>query len=144
MKEFLIDHRTRCAKCAGMPKFYTTCIGISYSIPKVSGSGSWMQGISRAKYDLSRYPNRDRPVYYKGKSLRSNSIRGVASVSSWALKINKEDTNYIRIYISCECGHSTWLFRGENSDTNSRNRKLQNEYTKYPRRRFLWDFNPGK
>lgn len=132
---FVIDHRTRCKACGDTAAHYTNIIGVPYH------STYNVRGSHRALQDLDSYSLRDDKEFDYDKLLRENSVRGVASTSSFIFKRFKDDWGSYRVLVSCKCGQSTWMFPGPHADPNPNNRKLRGNFYKYPQKFWLPDIN---
>lgn len=132
---FIIDHRARCRHCGEKPTYYSTTIGLSYHTMDAPGAA---RGGHRFKQDIKRYRNRDDIEFMPEKLVRRNSIRGVASVSSFDMKKDPRKWATARTLVMCPCGQSTWMYPYGENGALSLNRKLGNDVfnTKYIKTRY--------
>lgn len=127
----IIDHRARCKHCGSLPAYHTNTIGIGYhnqdnyrGSNKVEQNWGCKTSISNVKFIM-----------------RTNSIAGTCSTSSFLFKKHKIGVGSYRILISCKCGQSIWMFPGPCDEALPLNRKLKGNFYKYPECEWLMDVN---
>lgn len=132
---FIIDHRARCHHCGGKPTYYSTTIGISYY---TLGTPGVARGGHRFKQDIKGYRNRDNVDFAPEKLVRWNSIRGVASLSTFDMKKDPNKWATARTLVMCSCGQTTWMYPYGENGACSQNRKLGNNVhnTQYIKTRY--------
>lgn len=134
---FICDRRTRCKHCLGKPEYITNLVGVTYhNLEWNRGNGS-----HRAQYDKQTYRLRDEKEYDYDKLLRENSLRGVASFSSFIVKKQRDSWGSYRLMISCKCGLSKWMYPGPTNDQLMLNRKKLITIDHYKHRRNLEGVN---
>ena len=101
MREPVISYKTRCRFCGDFPKLYLRISGIPFAMDTVHTR-------QMTEYDLST--GRRLPAIREGKILRSSSVRGAASFSSWFFKKNKSDGGSYRVIVYCKCKRASWMF----------------------------------
>lgn len=136
---FICDRRTRCKHCLGKPEYITNLAGLSYHSPEWHAVAC--HGSARAISDKTYYRFRDDREYDYGKLMRENSVRGVASFSSFIVKKQKDQWGNYRQVISCKCGLSAWMYPGPTADQNFLNRKKHITISHYKPRRIIEGLN---
>jgi hypothetical protein len=127
----IIDHRARCKRCGGLPAYHTNTIGIGYHTQDNA------RGTNKVEQNWNYKNSTNNWSFF----LRTNSIAGTCSTSSFLFKKNKVGIGSYRILVSCECGQSTWMFPGPCDEVLPLNRKLTGNFYKYPERQWLTDIN---
>jgi hypothetical protein len=135
---FICDRKTRCKYCFGKPTHIKRVAGLSYHSLDLGRHGS-----NRAAYDLKNYRLRDDKEYYYDKLMRKNSVRGVASFSTFIIKKQRDQYGILRFIVSCECGLSHWMYPGQSDDDAFLNRKKLISIDHYIPRKFLKGINLG-
>src|ERR1700679_3922062 len=123
MKDFIIDHRTRCKYCLGFPEFY--CLLMS----KLYHNTDTYKPYNKFKHSLRR------KFYYLNpeSSMRKNSAQGRSVIVSRTFKMHKSNAVPLRFVIFCKCKRTTWMFDDQSwiADESIENRKLPNDWEKY-------------
>ena len=119
----LIEHRTRCKRCGGKPKYWWQS-SFWYNNPEIVGT--CMQnpfgGIKHSHFLDKSIDKNDWYPYF----LRSNSAIGRPAFRPWVLKKEKHNHRMCPTFVFCECLKTSWKLETTNYGMSAnKNRKRE-------------------